>query len=300
MDRIILEQKGTRKNGRVVVASGNVTRNRDYWSGKAIRIVPSGIRTEAWEKNPVVLWMHNFNILLGTSQVYKKNGMMYSDEGDFSFHRKRIPVVNGHFGGGIGEFDTAAIADLWEEKYINTVSIHLTLDKDDEANIVERDDEIIVPTSEMIEFSLVTVPGDRDATREKMIAMGVESHVLSYLLPEVSMATTDVEETLEEEVPVESDAQEVIFNVTEFLSILLDDDGSIQRLREALGIEGLTQSISSLEQRANENQNVRLRLVAQPRTVVEPEPVTPEPEPEPVPQVPVNGKKRSMFALMVR
>ena len=75
MTDIILEQKSTRnKDGRVIVASGSTTRNRDFWSGKMFRIVPSGIRTEAWEKNPVVLWLHNFAIPLGKSQVYAPKG----------------------------------------------------------------------------------------------------------------------------------------------------------------------------------------------------------------------------------
>lgn len=155
-----------RSGGRILVASGTQSRNTDFWTGKHYRLVPAGMRTEYWEKNPLVFYMHHFLIPVATgSGLYVEDGKLWLPD-DLKFHRKKVPI----FGFSVGDFDTGVIADLWEERILNAVSIHIMLTREDLGNIIENDDEVIIPTSEVIEVSVVTVPGDREAGREQEYA----------------------------------------------------------------------------------------------------------------------------------
>jgi hypothetical protein len=122
------------------------------------------MRLEKWEKNPLIFYMHHMGIPLAKAEMFIENGQLWAWDA-FEFHRKEVPVFS--LFGGFGMFDTSAIADLWEEKFLNTVSIHIILSKQDDKNVVEGDEEIVIPTSEVIEASIVTIPGDPDATREE-------------------------------------------------------------------------------------------------------------------------------------
>jgi hypothetical protein len=152
-----------RGSGRVLVASGARSRNRDFWSGKAYRLVPAGMRLENWQRNPLIFYMHHFGVPLATGEMFLDGAKLWALD-NFNFHRKVVPVFS--LAGADG-FDTGVIADLWEENFLNAMSIHIILDNDDELAIVETDDEILIPTSEVIEASVVTVPGDPLATREE-------------------------------------------------------------------------------------------------------------------------------------
>jgi len=169
-----------REEGRVLVASGGRSRNRDWWTNKNYRLVPMGMRIENWEKNPLVLWMHDFNIPLAKANLFIEDNKLWADD-DLKFHRRKIPLAIGWLGSAVGEFDTGVIADLWEEEFYNAVSIHVLLSREDEDEIIEEEDEIIFPFSEVIEFSIVTIPGDPDAVREefmdRLIHKGVERAV---------------------------------------------------------------------------------------------------------------------------
>jgi hypothetical protein len=154
-----------RSKGRILVASGTQSRNVDFWTGKHYRLVPAGMRTEYWENNPLVFYMHHFLIPLGTgSNMFVEDGKLWMPD-NIQFHRKKVPVWG--FFGGADDFDTGVIADLWDERVLKAVSIHVMMTREDLANIVENDDEIIIPTSEVIEVSVVTIPGDREAVREE-------------------------------------------------------------------------------------------------------------------------------------
>jgi hypothetical protein len=121
------------------------------------------MRLDKWEKNPLIFYMHHMGIPLAKAEMFLEDGQLWALD-DFDFHRKEIPV----FGfGGFGMFDTGAIADLWEEEFLNAMSIHIILSKQDEQSVIETEDEIVIATSEVIEASVVTVPGDADAVREK-------------------------------------------------------------------------------------------------------------------------------------
>lgn len=171
-----------RQDGRILVASGTQSRNRDYYTGKPYRLVPSGMRYDAWAKTGLVLYMHNFNIPLAKGSMYLEDGMLWAPD-KLDFHRRIVPVATQNWiGDAIGDVDTGVIADLWEEHYLNSVSIHIMMTQADEENIVELEEEILIPTSEVIEFSVVTVPGDREANRERMLAMGLDASLADCLL----------------------------------------------------------------------------------------------------------------------
>jgi hypothetical protein len=165
------------ENGDTVLAvSGERTRNRDYWSGKPFRIEPAGIRLASFNLNPVLLWMHHHSIPLGNVELYLDQGKVWGK--NFGFHRKEIPLVHaGWASGDIGVFNTAVIADLWEEFVLNAVSISLDIETVDEPNIFETDQEFIIGSSEALELSIVTIPADRDALRQRMVSFGIEERV---------------------------------------------------------------------------------------------------------------------------
>lgn len=162
-----------REDGRILIHSGVRTRNRDWWTGKPYRLVPDGMRLEYFMKNPLVLWMHDFNIPLAKSNLFHEDEMLWATD-DLKFHRRTIPIVatsGGFFGGGaaVGEFDTSVIADMWGERFFNAVSVHVMFRPEDEENITEEEDEVVAETSEVLEWSIVTMPGDPESGREEMV-----------------------------------------------------------------------------------------------------------------------------------
>jgi len=166
--------EAVREDGRILINSGKTTRNRDWWTGKPYRLVPDGMRLKYFYKNPLVLWMHDFNIPLAKSNdTYIRDGMLWATD-DLEFHRRTIPIVamsGGLFGGGaaVGEFDTSVVADMWQEGFYNAVSVHVMFRPEDEENIIEEEDEIVAGTSEVLEWSIVTMPGDPESGREEMV-----------------------------------------------------------------------------------------------------------------------------------
>jgi hypothetical protein len=172
MKTLQLNTRNAKQGDEVIISSGKALRHQDYWSGKAFRLIPSGIRTEHWYDNPAMLYQHDSNIPLGTADIFHENGMLKAR--DIVFHRKRVPTR-------AGEFDTGLIADLWEEGWINAVSNHIMLTKEDIERVLETEEEIIIPTSEMLEFSIVTLPADRDAVRKRAMEMGVSDTIAASL-----------------------------------------------------------------------------------------------------------------------
>lgn len=156
------------QDGRILVASGKTTRNRDWFTGKLFRIVPAGIRLSPFNRNPVTLWMHNHHIPLGIAPLFHDQGMVFANEIDF--HRRTIPIASDKFiGDSIGVFDTSVIADLWDQRYLRAVSISIMFTDEDIENVVETEEEIVFNSSEAIEFSVVTIPADRDAIKQRMV-----------------------------------------------------------------------------------------------------------------------------------
>ncbi len=167
----------------VLLNSGALTRNRDFWSGKSLRVVPDGIRTANFDRNPLILYMHNDMIPLGQSRVFKSEGKLWGDR--VKFHRQVIPIAPGWME-GMTAFDTSVIADLWEGNWIKGASVRIDFSDEDYGNIVETEEEIVLATSDLVEWTICTLPADAESVKQRFAALGVDPRFASFIptLPE--------------------------------------------------------------------------------------------------------------------
>lgn len=164
----------------MVVASGKPLRHLDYFTGKHFVLQTAGIRLESWFLNPQMWWKHSSDIPLGTSDLeLDEEGRLVAY--NIRFHRMKVPV-NGW--GGIGEFDTGIIADLAESGVLRASSVQVNFTADDIARVFETKDHVIVPSSELIEWSYVTAPADREAVMLKLDGFGLDSSLARLILGE--------------------------------------------------------------------------------------------------------------------
>ena len=179
-DRICLDHIASvaPAQGRMVVASGRPLRHMDWETGKHFVLEPHGIRLESWQANPQVWWKHNSNIPLGTSDLVLEDGRLVAE--NIRFHRQRIPVS----GWDTGEFDTAVIADLFEAGVLKASSVQVFFTADDMRRMFETQEHIIIPSSELIEWSLVTAPADREAVRLSLEGFGINNQLASLIIGE--------------------------------------------------------------------------------------------------------------------
>lgn len=179
-DRICLDHIASvaPAQGRMVVASGRPLRHMDWETGKHFVLEPHGIRLESWQANPQVWWKHNSNIPLGTSDLVLEDGRLVAE--NIRFHRQRIPVS----GWDTGDFDTAVIADLFDAGVLKASSVQVFFTADDMRRMFETQEHIIIPSSELIEWSLVTAPADREAVRLSLEGFGINNQLASLIIGE--------------------------------------------------------------------------------------------------------------------
>ena len=167
--------------GRMVVASGKPLRHMDYFSGKHFVLETRGIRLDSWKLNPQMWWMHDSNIPLGTSDLaLEADGRLVAD--NIRFHRQKISVA----GWSLGEFDTGIIADLYEAGVLRASSVQVMFTNDDITRVYETEENVVIPTSELIEWSLVTAPADREAVRLSLGGLGVNDQIAHLILGEAA------------------------------------------------------------------------------------------------------------------
>lgn len=235
--------------GRMVVASGNPLRHLDWFSGKHFILKPSGIRLEPWLINPQFWWKHDSSIPLGTSDL-----SLETNEGkprlvadNIRFHRMKIPVS----GWSLGDFDTGIIADLYDSGVLRASSVQVFFTADDMERMYEDQTNVIIPSSELIEWSLVTAPADRDAVRLSLDGLGVDNQLTQLILGDAlrlktadrpieiaasAQENTTMEEetqTAEEEFAMSAEVVEVI--VQQVSQNLASDEGFVSTLAEKLG-----------------------------------------------------------------
>lgn len=218
-------------DGRVVAASGKMTRNRDFWSGKNIRLIPTGIRIDSYNQgNNPLLYNHWADWVLGTATASHESGMLMAEP---KWHRKKIPIQNGT------EVDTSVLADLWDAGVLKAVSVRVGMTKDDMEQITETDTEVIIPSSELYEISVTGLQADPAAVRQSLFNSGCDPKQVTSIcqMLEVKM---EVEETLED---VEMAQPE--------LELDLDE------IRLALGLPDLESRLLALE---NENNALRQQI----------------------------------------
>lgn len=166
--------------GRMVVASGKPLRHMD-WGGKHFVLETRGIRLDAWKANPQMWWLHDSHIPLGTSDlVLEPDGRLIAE--NIRFHRRKLSLS----GWTAGEFDTGVIADLYDAGVIRASSVQVMFTAEDIARVFETEEHIILPSSELIEWSLVTAPADREAVRLSLSGLGVNDQLATLLLGEAA------------------------------------------------------------------------------------------------------------------
>jgi phage head maturation protease len=122
-------------------------------------IVPSGVDMEAFKKNPVVFWGHNYDGF----PIAKADELMP----DSAAIRARFTFPPD------GIYQQADIArKLWSNHFINAVSVGII-------PIERSEDGKTITKSELLEFSLVGVPANRDALRNSYDREAKEGRVLS-------------------------------------------------------------------------------------------------------------------------
>jgi len=248
---------------RVVVSGGEVSRNRHPENGKPIRVTPQGIRLQAWQKNPVVFWQHNRNIPIATGTLEMIGGRLEATS--LNFHRKTIPVVD-NMGMSLGNFDTAIIADLWAEGYVRATSLHVIFSQEDIAIMHETDSEFVIPTSELIEFSIVTIPADRDAIRERMNASGVPASIAQSLCftynqqEDLNMSENKAEEQVPER--PEQFETEVEIPVVDLVNAIVNDSEAVFAIAQAIANNPSASSILATKMNLTATQPVSIKFIS--------------------------------------
>jgi hypothetical protein len=266
------------------------------------------MRLDGWRKNPVMLYMHNFVIPLGTAEMQLRDGKLWAE--NIKFHRRVIPFADNWMGAS-GDFDTGVIADLWEEGYLNATSIHIILSPEDEQNIIETEDEILMPTSEVIEFSIVTIPGDRESVRQELLSRGVCQDVAQCLLPRTSVSlgreVTMSDEVILEEVEEVQEVQEyevepaieMELEVSDLIKAIINDPQALGALANALlSMPGFQAQAAPAEPPVPVQQRFTIKMVGQPQPQAQPvaqpvQRVVQQAQTRPVPSIPQpNGRVR--------
>lgn len=222
--------KGT--DGRVVAASGKMTRNRDFWSGKNIRLIPTGIRIDSYNQgNNPLLYNHWTDWVLGTATASHEGGMLMAEP---KWHREKIVIQNGT------EVDTNILAGLWDKNVLKAVSVRVGMTKDDMEQITETESEVIIPSSELYEISVTGLQADPAAVRQSLFNSGCDPKQVTSIcqMLEVKM---EVEETLTEDVELAQPELEL----------------DLDEIRLALGLPDLEGRLLALE---NENNTLRQQV----------------------------------------
>jgi len=126
---------------------------------------PEGLRTEDYEKNPVVLWEHGQDPRRGAEPVARCVNLMRKEDG----YLAEIDFAGDEF--------AQRIEDKIRGGYINAVSIGW---KTEDVQREERGDSMVpvVRESDMTEFSVVGVPADTDAlVQSRMHYEGIEEEM---------------------------------------------------------------------------------------------------------------------------
>lgn len=140
-------------------------------------IIPSGIEYSAYLKNPIVLAQHNADEWpIGKCLGFAMNGENL--EATLQLHR-------------ITE-EACEVADLVAAGYVKAVSVGI-IPTESEEQTIDGKKVMIYTKSELVEFSVVSIPANRDALIKKSIKELFKSlkKVTRMLTPEQTQAITD-------------------------------------------------------------------------------------------------------------
>jgi hypothetical protein len=175
-----------RKGNKVVAMSGQRTRNMDWFSGKYFRFIPDGVRLNDYRANNILAWRHNTadpEDILGTSSVELEGGRLMTDPNINAPHDK-----------------ARLVKKMWDMGILNAISVRLGLSKADIENVIETEEEIVFPSSELQEVSIVPIPADPGAVRQVAFSLGLNpERAEQLLLLEVNMDNETLEAIEEQE-----------------------------------------------------------------------------------------------------
>lgn len=140
-------------------------------------IIPSGIEYTAYLKNPIVLAQHNADEWpIGKCLGFMMNGENL--EATLQFHRLTE--------------EACIVADLVAAGYVKAVSVGI-IPTESEEQTIDGKKVIVYTKSELVEFSVVSIPANRDALIKKSIKELFKSlkKVTRMLTPEQTQAITD-------------------------------------------------------------------------------------------------------------
>lgn len=217
----------------VVASSGTQTRNSAFYEGRMVkmRVNSAGIRTDSYERNPVLLYEHGWGARfpIGTAEVWHdEQGRLLAR---LQFHRETE--------------DATTIAKLWDLRVLNAVSIHIIPDEND-IQLDREADELILGSSDLIELSVVEIPADKDATRLLQTIMSQFSVSESETMPQ------EQEIQSEEVVGTEADT------VARVLQYLFSQDG-LASLNDAFGASEMVEAINGLTDVVSELQTLAIQ-----------------------------------------
>ena len=171
---------------RMVIAANEVSRNGDDLNLR-------GVSFKSYRKNPVVLWAHNTYSGIPIAKTLK---IGHDDQGrieaEFQFNSD-------------DEF-AARVENAWNGGFIRAASIRYiptkVVEVRNEAGELER---FRIDKSELLEWSLVSVPADPDSVRAVARAVGLPAEIFRGIEPEPEEAEPPPEPIREPE-PKQTDA----------------------------------------------------------------------------------------------
>lgn len=211
---IAAKMEGDKKRTfKVIISTDQVDRHGEV-------VLQSGIKTDHYMANPVVLWGHNhFEMPIGTCTS------MYQENRD----GKNVTIAEGYFA---RHEKAQACADLYDDGILKTTSIGF---------IAKERDGNVITESELLEFSFVSVPANPGALSE----LSAERIAVIKELGLVEEITEDEQETQEKEV-IEEATEELIEDETEEAEP--EDEETVKSLLVKLveSIEGLRTDIKTI------------------------------------------------------
>jgi HK97 family phage prohead protease len=198
--------QGSDKGGRILINTGSVDRDRD-------RVMPSGMRTESYLKNPVVQWGHNYRDPWAT--VGKTTNLQVTPDGVIADFELR-PAANDQDPQNI-------VRLLWEGGWVRTASVGFIPAQGKQ----NAEGGMDFSEWELLEWSLVPIPANQDALRLAVKGFNEDIHEIA---PTEAATEAPVKKSLDE---MEQKRGRVISRSNE------------DRLRQAIAM--LTQILDQLE-----------------------------------------------------
>jgi hypothetical protein len=207
---------GSDKGGRILINTGSVDRDRD-------RVMPSGMRTESYLKNPVVQWGHNYRDPWAT--VGKTTNLQVTADGVIADFELR-PAANDQDPQNI-------VRLLWEGGWVRTASIGFIPAQGKQ----NAEGGMDFSEWELLEWSLVPIPANQDALR--LAVKGFNDEIPTILATE---AATEAPVKMADGFPLEARGNDATIEQKRGRVISRSNE---DRLRQAIAM--LTEVLDQLE-----------------------------------------------------